>query len=156
MKLKVMTKDVLVSVKGLHFSDQDVSTSSNDEELEKIETICPGEYYYRDDEHFAEYEEIMDGFSESVTNIIKLRDREFTISKKGPFNAQMVFLEGRKTWTDYITPFGNLMIGLETKKIEAHETATSLDIYVEYGLEVNYQFISNCHIKVHIAEKGAL
>lgn len=151
-----MTKDVLVSVKGLHFTDRDVSASSNEEELDKIETICPGEYYHRNDGHFVVYEEILDGFMEPVKNVIKLRDGEFTISKKGPFNTQMLFMEGRKTLTDYGTPFGSILIGLDTKKIETNELENILDIHVEYGLEVNYQFIADCRIKVHIAEKSVL
>ena len=47
-----MTKEVLVSVKGLQFADVDIRESATDEELDLIETICPGEYYFRNDGHF--------------------------------------------------------------------------------------------------------
>ncbi|MDE5823272.1 MAG: DUF1934 domain-containing protein, partial [Lachnospiraceae bacterium] len=95
-----MTKDVLVSIKGLQYADNDVRASADDEEIDNIETICFGEYYYRNDGHFILYEELADGFPEPIKNIIKLRDKEFTISKKGPLNVQMVFSEGKKTLTD--------------------------------------------------------
>lgn len=152
----IMTKDVLVSIKGLQFTDSDVSASASDAELDSIETICPGEYYYKNDGHFIIFEEISDGFLTPVKNVIKLRGGEFTISKKGPFNAQMVFAEGKKTLTDYGTPFGSIMIGLDTKRVEAREDENSLDIRIEYGLEANYQFIADCHITVHISEKNAM
>ena len=86
-----MTKDVLVSIRGLQFADVDVRASASDEELDAIETICPGEYYYKNDGHFILYEELVDGFEGPVKNLLKLRDREFMISKKGPVNVQMVF-----------------------------------------------------------------
>ncbi len=145
-----MTKDVLVSIRGLQFADVDVRASASDEELDAIETICPGEYYYKNDGHFILYEELVDGFEGPIKNLLKLRDREFMISKKGPVNVQMVFSEGKKTMTDYHTPFGNIMVALDTKKVEMQETEDALHISIEYGLEANYQFIADCNIAVHI------
>ena len=126
-----MTKDVLVSIRGLQFADVDVRASASDEELDAIETICPGEYYYKNDGHFILYEELVDGFEGPVKNLLKLRDREFMISKKGPVNVQMVFSEGKKTMTDYHTPFGNIMVALDTKKVETQETEDALHISIE-------------------------
>lgn len=148
-----MTRDVLVSIKGLQYADNDVRESADDEEIDNIETICPGEYYCRNDGHFIVYEELVDGFLEPIKNIIKLRGKEFTISKKGPLNVQMVFSEGKKTLTDYCTPFGNIMIALDTKEVETKEREDSLDISIAYGLEANYQFIADCHITIHITER---
>ena len=42
-----MTKDVLVSIQGLQFADSEIRNATSDEDLDLIETICPGEYYYR-------------------------------------------------------------------------------------------------------------
>jgi len=148
-----MTKDVLVSIKGLQYVDNDVSVAANDEEIDNIETICLGEYYYRNNGHFVIYEELSDGFAEPIKNVIKLRDKEFTISKKGPFNVQMVFSEGKKTMTDYCTPFGNIMIALDTKKVAAKINEDNLDISIAYGLEANYQFIADCHIAIHVTAR---
>lgn len=155
-----MTKDVLVSIKGLQFADSDVSEAASDEELDSIETICPGEYYFRNNGHFIIYEELIAGIAEPVKNVIKLRDKEFTISKKGPVNVQMVFSEGKKTMTDYYTPYGNIMIALDTKKVAFEEHENDLMICIAYGLEANYQFIADCNITIHItankriSEKG--
>ena len=151
-----MTKDVWVSIKGLQFTDTDVSASSIGAGADSIETIYPGEYYYRNGRHFVVYEEISDILLEPVKNVIKLRDKEFIISKIGPYNAQMMFMEGKKTLSDYGTPFGNLRIGLDTTKVETHESENSLDIRIEYGLEANYHYIAACHVAVHIAEKNIL
>ena len=148
-----MTRDVLVSIKGLQYADNDIRASADDEEIDNIETICPGEYYCRNEGHFIVYEELVDGFSEPIKNMIKLRGKEFTISKKGPLNVQMVFSEGKKTLTDYCTPFGNIMIALDTKEVKTKEREDSLDISIAYGLEANYQFIADCHITIHITER---
>ena len=37
-----MKKEVLVSIRGLQFVDNEVGQSATDEDLDQIETICPG------------------------------------------------------------------------------------------------------------------
>jgi uncharacterized beta-barrel protein YwiB (DUF1934 family) len=149
-----LTKDVLVSIQGLQFASGDVQEESTDEELDQIETICPGEYFYRNNAHFVLYEEILDDMSEPVKNMIKVRNSEFVLTKKGPLNVQMVFSEGKKTMTDYVTPFGNIMIALDTKKIDIQEKENIIIIHINYGLEANYQFIADCDISMEIKSRA--
>lgn len=146
-----MTKDVLVSIRGLQFADAEMKNAASDEELDKIETICPGEYYFRNDAHFVLYEELVEGFSEPIKSMIKLRGKEFTLSKKGPLNVQMAFSEGKKTMTDYCTPFGNILIAMDTHSIDVRETEEELGIHISYGLEANYQFIADCDIHIRLS-----
>lgn len=149
-----MTKDVLVSIQGLQFASSSVQDEASDEELDKIETICPGEYFYRNSAHFVLYEEILDDMNEPVKNMIKVRNSEFVLTKKGPLNVQMVFSEGKKTMTDYVTPFGNIMIALDTKKIDIQEKENTINIHISYGLEANYQFIADCDISMEIRSRA--
>lgn len=149
-----MTKNVLITIQGLQFAGGDVNHAVSDEELGAIETICPGEYYFKSGAHFLMYEEIIEGFDESVRNVIKLRNKEFTLIKKGAVNVQMVFSEGKKTITDYFTPFGNILIALDTTAVEVHEEENSMDIHITYGLEANYQFIADCNITISARNSG--
>jgi uncharacterized beta-barrel protein YwiB (DUF1934 family) len=145
---------VLVSIQGLQFASGSVQEEASDEELDKIETICPGEYFYRNSAHFVLYEEILDDMNEPVKNMIKVRNSEFILTKKGPLNVQMVFSEGKKTMTDYVTPFGNIMIALDTKKIDIQEKENTINIHISYGLEANYQFIADCDISMEIRSRA--
>ena len=123
------------------------------EEMDKIESIYPGEYYFRSGSHYILYDELVEGEAAPIKNVIKLRDREFTITKKGIINTQMVFTEGKKNMTSYVTPFGNIMIALDTEKIEVKETEEELKIHIDYGLEANYQYIADCQIAVTISAR---
>lgn len=146
-----MTKEVLVTIQGLQFDAE----STNDEEMDKIESIYPGEYYLRSGSHYILYEELMEGETTPIKNVIKLRDKEFTLTKKGIINTQMVFTEGKKNMTSYVTPFGNIMIALDTEKIEVEETEEELKIHIDYGLEANYQYIADCQITVIVSARKA-
>jgi uncharacterized beta-barrel protein YwiB (DUF1934 family) len=150
-----VTKDVLISIRGLQLAGSEVENVSNDEELDKIETICTGEYYCRNDAHFILYDEIVGDTaagtaSETVKNVLKLRGKEFTLTKKGIMNVQMVFSQGEKTMTEYRTPYGGILIGLDTKSVEYKEEADSFHIHINYGLEANYQFVADCNIKIDV------
>lgn len=144
-----MTKEVIVTIQGLQFDAE----SQGEEELDKIESIYPGEYYFRSGSHYILYDELVEGEAAPIKNVIKLRDREFTITKKGIINTQMVFTEGKKNMTSYVTPFGNIMIALDTEKIEVKETEEELKIHIDYGLEANYQYIADCQIAVTISAR---
>ena len=99
------------------------------------------------------YEELIEDFPTPIQNMIKLRNKEFTLTKKGPVNVQMVFSEGKKTMTDYATPFGNILIALDTKEVGLEESSGSMKIHIAYGLEANYQFIADCNITVEIKSR---
>lgn len=148
-----MTKNVLVSIRGLQFVDNEVGQTASDEELDQIETICPGEYYCRNGAHYIRYEEIMDDFTESVRNIIKIRDKEFSLWKKGPVNVQLVFSEGKKNMTDYFTPFGNILVAMDTREVDVTEREDCINVHIAYGLEANYQFIADCNITIEIRSR---
>lgn len=138
-----MEKEVLLRIKGLQFEQ-----GASEEEMDQIETICPGEYYYRNDAHFLLYEELVEGFEVPIKNMIKCKEHEIIITKKGPLQVQMVFEEGKKTLTEYGTPYGRIMIGLDTTSIEVKEEEDELIIHIQYGLEANYQFVADCDITI--------
>lgn len=144
-----MTKNVLLCIQGLQFEEE----AETDEELDKIETICTGEYYYRNGAHYILYEELQEGVEEPVKNMIKVKGQEFSITKRGEINVQMIFAEGKKTMTNYCTPMGNILIALDTTKVAVEEQEDKLQIHIDYGLEANYQYIADCHIFIQVTAK---
>ena len=91
-----MTKEVMVSIKGLQF---DQSADS-----EEIETIQWGQYY-------------------------------------------------KKNMTNYLTPYGGILIGLDTSKVSFTESEKEIRVNVDYALEVNYEYLADCKIEMYIRPK---
>lgn len=140
-----MTKDVLIAIKGLHFE------GNMDEN--KIETITRGEYYKRNDSHYIIYDEVTEGFSEPTKNIFKINNKELNLTKKGLVNVQMTFEEKKKNLTNYATPYGNIIVGIDTKKIGVEEETDRMLVNVDYALEVNYEYLADCQIVMDIRSK---
>lgn len=137
-----MTKEVMLSIRGLQFEPG----AGNEE----IETIQWGQYFKKNDTHYVVYEELMEGFDEPVRNIIRFRDHEMTLTRRGLLNVYMVFEEKKKNITNYMTPYGGILIGLDTEKVFLSEEEEEISLHVDYALEVNYEYLTDCRIVIRI------
>lgn len=140
-----MKKDVLISIRGLQFHGE-----AEDEELE---TITSGVYQQKNGSHYLIFEEVVEGSSEKIKSILKFSEDRLHMSKSGGVNVTMDFEKSRKSFSTYHTPFGDLMLGIDTTDIHLDEKEDMLDLMVEYGLEVNYEHLADCHISIKATNK---
>lgn len=142
-----MTKDVLVKISGLQFAGEEDSDS--------IEVITSGTYYKKNGKHYVLYEEVMEGSAEVTRNRIKIGENSMEVTKKGPAAVHMVFEKNKKNVSYYYTPYGNLLIGIDAKEISVDETDLDINVKVAYGLEINYEYMADCHIAIDVKSKEA-
>lgn len=141
-----MTKEVLLTMRGLQFDQME-------ENPEEIETVTVGDYYKKNDKHYVIYEERTEGFEQPTKNRLKFGAHMLELSRRGLVNVHMVFQENKKNLTSYQMPFGQILIGIDTKKIEINEEKERIVVDVEYALDVNYAFLADCHIRITICSK---
>lgn len=140
-----MTKDIFLSLKGLQIE--------NSEQAQELETITPADYYLRNGSHYVIYDEVTEGFEENTRNMIKFNDSCVEVSKKGLVNVHMVFEENKKNMTSYMTPYGNILIGIDTGSIFVEEEEKRIHVEVAYTLEANYQYLADCRIEMNIQSR---
>ena len=119
-----MTKDVILNITGMQFNDR-----SNDE---PIELITRGNYYKKNNKHYVIYDEIMEGIS----------------------GTSMVFEENKKNVTNYNTPFGSIVIGLDASNISVEELEDEISVNVDYSIDANCEYLADCNIKMKIQATG--
>lgn len=141
-----MTKDVMISIRGMQFMDDD----SDDE----IETLQRGQYYEKNGSRFLLFDEYMEGFTEPAKNVMRFKEKEVTLTKRGLINVQLDFEEGKKNLTSYHTPYGVMMLGVDTRKVTVEESPDELTLKIDYILEANYQFVADCQILVRVNSVG--
>ena len=141
-----MTKDVLISVSGIQFGP--------DVDSEKVEVITKGSYYKKKNKHYLLYDEVMEGIDGVTKNLVKFDDKAFQLTKSGVTNVNMLFEENKRNITNYITPFGNIMIGIDAHNIEVEETKDRIHIRIDYALDVNCEYLANCEIRMDISSKS--
>lgn len=140
-----MTKDILLSVKGLH--NQGMEAAGD------IETITPAQYFDKGDSSYVLYEEMVEGMETPIKNIVKFKDGYLEVTKKGPLNAHLLFETGKKNLTNYSTPFGSFTIGVDTNLVEIKEEENKIEILVRYVLEANYEYLSDCVLTMKLESK---
>lgn len=141
-----MTKDVIVTICGLQ--------NGPETDGEPIEMIVAGEYFYKNNKHYILYDEVMEGESQITKNRIKVSNGQMELVKSGAVNVHMTFEEHVKHVSNYATPYGTLAMGIDTKQVVMKETEHELDIFAEYAMEMNYEFVADCNISINVKSKG--
>ncbi len=137
-----MDKDVWVSVAGLQFG--------SNPEGDRIEIMTPGNYYKRKDKHYLTYDEVIEGSDEVTKNVVRFDGDMLSISKTGFANVEMVFEKNKRNMTNYVTPYGTLLVGIDTDNIDIRESDDVINIDIDYALDINYEHLANCRIKMEI------
>lgn len=141
-----MTKEVILTLQGLQFDQRE-------EDADKIEMVVVGDYFKKNDRHYVVYEEITEGFEQPTKNRLKFGDRMVELTRNGLVNVHMIFQENKKNMSNYNTPFGQILVGIDTKRINIEEKEDNIVVDVDYALDINYEFLSDCHIKIDIRSK---
>ena len=141
-----MTKEILLSISGLHFVDGEDGS---------VEVVTAGDYYNRGGKHYILYDEVVEGMSGHTRNVIKIGENSLEITKKGLMNKWMVLEKGKRHRTVYQTPFGNIEIGLIGQELQVTETEEKIDVRAEYVLEINEENLSECTIEMNIKPREA-
>ena len=81
-----MTKEILLSIAGLHLTDG---------ENGNIEVVTAGDYYSRGGKHYILYDEVTEGMSGHTSNVIKVGENSLEITKRGLTNARLVVAKGK-------------------------------------------------------------
>ncbi len=141
-----MTKEIFLSLKGLQMDAG--------EEAQEMETITPADYYMRNGSHYIVYDELAEGSSDITKNMIKFKDSYLEVTKKGLVNVHMIFEENKKNMTSYRTPYGDILIGIDTGSVSIKEKENKINVEVKYVLEANYQYLADCRIEMSICDRA--
>lgn len=146
-----MTKDVLVSISGLHnsvYDDNDVDLAESEE---PIEIITPATYYYKNGKHYVIFEEMAEGFPEGIRNKIRITENEkLEIMKSGITNTSLIFEKDRINMTPYKTPYGEMLVGTHTYRMDTQVQEEEIQVQAEYALDINGEKSADCQIQIKI------
>ena len=143
-----MTKNVIISLTGLQYMAE--------EEEAPIEVINFGQYYKKGEKHYLLYEETEES-GKATKCRIKVSEKELELQKRDRIGTRLLFLPGEEYLTSYETPYGSLLVGVNTRSLELYEEEEFLRATLKYGLEINGEKTGECTLvlKVQSCEQGA-
>ena len=133
-----MTKEVLIAISGVRITDGDP---------EQEDLTVRGSYYTKSGNHYLLYQEPGEGGAQSRSTI-KISPGSMDIMKNGSVRVHMRFEKGKKHVSGYLTPAGELTIGIFTEATEFSQGEDYLQMDLEYSLEINGSHVSDCRIRV--------
>lgn len=147
-----MTKEVLISISGLHMGVNEAESEEN----EPVEVLSAGNYYFKNGKHYLFFEEMVEGFREVTKTQIKWQGNEILeVRKSGLSNMNMILEKNKKNHCFYNTPYGQLNLGIYTTDIVVAETEDNIDICAEYAMDVNYEPFAECTIKINVKPRDS-
>ena len=138
-----MTQKVTLTLRG-------IQSNQGGEDSERIETVSQGDYFRRNGKHYVIFEESVEGLESKVKSKLKFDTDTVEVSRSGPMNSHMIFQENKKNLTGYNTPFGQILMGIDTKKIQIIEKEDRITVDVDYSLDANDELLSDCHMEIVI------
>lgn len=143
-----MTKEVKLRIRGIQIQNGDAG--------DNVEVVSVGKMYEREGFVCIAYDEVVkeeeNGVVQVAKNLLKIRDDQVEVVKKGPAESHMVFVPERTTYTYYSTPLGELEIGIYTNSLEKVKLPDGFHLRMQYDLELNQTFISKCNVDVVVEE----
>lgn len=143
-----MEKPVIISIRGVQ------SLEPGEEDV--MELVTQGVLRQEDGEGFslAYLESELTGLEGTITTFQVAPDR-ITLRREGTLNSEMIFEEGQKHVSLYETPYGGLMLGVNTRRAKANLGAEGGSLSIRYALEVDSQPIGENSFEIQVTEPQA-
>ena len=123
---------------------------------EPVEVVSVGPMEMQDGFACITYDEVVseeeNGLVQVVKNTLKIGDGQVEVVKKGSAASHLVFIPDQTTFTYYSTPIGEIEVSIHTNQIEKIELESGFFLKMDYDLEMNQTFISNCNVQVTVEQ----
>jgi uncharacterized beta-barrel protein YwiB (DUF1934 family) len=140
-----MTKDIIITISGLH--DNEGTTD------EPIETMTPGQYFFKNGKHYVVYDEVMEGLEGTLKSTIKFTENQVELIRNGAASARMVFQPGQEHMVIYQTPMGPLSISLYTEDIVSEIKEEKMSLKIDYSIKTEDVVVSESTVNIEICPK---
>ena len=140
-----MTKDVILTISGLHDTDGEADAP--------IETMTPAQYYMKNGKHYIVYDEILDGLEGTLKSTIKFTEKQVELIRNGAASARMLFQPGQEHMVIYQTPMGPLSISLYTEDMEISVEEEKISLRIDYSLKTEDVVVSESTVNISICPK---
>lgn len=115
-----------------------------------MESETIGEYYEKGDSRYCLYEEQQEDWDQPARAVLKWKGHTMELQRKGIMAARMVFEPGKSYCHPYRTPYGEMLMEVETRLLQIQEDEESILLAAEYGLKLDGQTVSENRVEIHI------
>ncbi len=124
-------------------------------EGETVELVTEGLLQRDQNTYTLSYQESeVTGLAGTLTTF-QIEEDCITLIRAGEINSQMVFQEGRRHLSMYETPYGQLALGVNTRRMRADLSERGGDIEIDYNIEIDHRVAGINAFQISVREKKA-
>lgn len=140
-----MENRFLINISG--YQQSFIETDSDNVELTTI-----GDYEFEDGLYYIDYDETEATGMEGTHTSVEIGADYVSLQRTGNMTSDMLFMKDRKTHSLYNTPFGDLLVGIYTHKLEIKANDICCSISIDYEIEINDKPNGRNVIEINVME----
>lgn len=139
----MIKKDYVITVKGLQeYEDEGDNTD--------IEMMAEGDFVFEDGKYFIDYDETEATGMEGTSTTIEIDNEYVSLTRSGELNSTLLFIKGRQTTSYYDTPYGNIMMSINTESVDVDMNESGGRVSVKYSMSMNNLFSGTNTFEIHV------
>lgn len=99
--------------------------------VEENKSKATGEAYYKNDMWYVTFTE-QDEEGKETKSLLKVAEDKVELTRKGQVSTKLVFEKGKKYSTTYDTPFGSMLLSVETSVFRILKSEKNIHVVLEY------------------------
>ena len=139
-----MMKDVWISISNRQ--------SNGQEEEDTLVFNTAGRYSYMDGVGVLSYQESeLTGLEGTRTSVTVMPD-QVVVDRAGMLTGQIVFREGAREAFPYHTPYGQMILGVNTRKIRDNFNENGGDLEIDYITNLAHTYVAKNKFRISVKE----
>jgi uncharacterized beta-barrel protein YwiB (DUF1934 family) len=139
-----MMKDVWISISNRQ--------SVGQEEDNTMLFDTAGYYFFDDGVGVLSYQESeLTGLEGTRTSVMVMPD-QVVVDRDGMLTGRMVFREGMRDSYPYNTPYGQMMLGIDTRSIRHNFNENGGDVEIDYVTDLAHAYVSRNKFRISVKE----
>lgn len=131
------------------------SHENNDGETESCELTTVGTYLWEEGCCSIVYDETDSELAGSTTTIKVEGGKTVTLTRVGKYNTEMIIDPGKRHQGSYITPFGELRMGVYSRSVNSALTEDGGTLDLCYTVDFNSALVSVNTLNIKVKKAGA-
>ncbi len=91
------------------------------------------------------------GLEGTRTSVMVMPD-QVVVDRDGILTGRMVFREGFRDSFPYDTPYGQMMLGIDTRRIRHNFNENGGDVEIDYITDLSHAFVANNNFRISVKE----
>lgn len=130
-----------------------VSRQSDGKNTEQTELITKGRFEKKKDRYIISYDESeATGFEGAVTELVVYGNEKVTLNRTGDFMSNLTIEKGKKHHCQYGTPYGDIMVGVNSKEISSNLTDEGGNVTFKYVIDINSSYLGDFDISIDVRQ----